>query len=279
MGQGTDRDLYFLARGAASRGETDKSLAYMQRIYNEHPDSAYAHEAAAALAQKRLAEGNMWEARNLLSYAYDRSPDAETRKAYAAKMDEMNADLIYSPAGSRDATIYKVQPGDNLSSLAAKFNCPYRLIMKINGIKDARKLRAGQRLKIPSGPNGGPMEMSILVDKSDYRLTVYLNGYYLKEYHVGIGQYDFTPTGEFTVGERLEKPAWRGKPHGHPENILGDYWLTLDNKDFPGLGIHGTTEPETIGTKSSLGCIRMYNKDVGELYRMVPKGAKVTIRE
>jgi lipoprotein-anchoring transpeptidase ErfK/SrfK len=281
MGKSNDmaRDLFYLARDASSKGWTEKSLGYMKKIYSGHRDSPYAPAAAVALAGHEIAEGRKWEARNLLSFAYDRTSDEKTRKSYTAKMDELNATLVYSPAGSKDSVIYQVQPGDILSKLAAKYNCPYRLMMKINGIKDPRKLRVGQRLKILSGPDGSPMKMSIFIDKSEFRLTVYLNGHYLKEYAVGIGQHDFTPAGEFTVGERIKDPSYQGKPHGHPENILGDYWVTLESEKYPGLGMHGTTEPDSIGTKSSLGCIRMLNKDIGELYGLIPKGAKVTIRE
>ncbi len=45
-----------------------------------------------------------------------------------------------------------------------------------------------------------------------------------------------------------------------------------------GYGIHGTPWPWTIGTAASHGCIRMYNKDVIELYPLVPLGTKVTTR-
>jgi len=270
------RDLFALARHAGDAGE---SIECMKRIYKEFSDSPYAPHAAAAIAEHEIANGSSWEARNLLSFAYDRTANEQIRKSYAEKMEELNEILVYSPAGSKDAVVHQVQPGDYLSKLAAKYNCPYRLIMKINGIKDPKKMRVGQRLKILSGPNGTPMRMSILVDKSEFRLTIYLNGHYLKEYRVGIGQHDFTPVGVFTTGERLHKPAFHDKPYGHPENILGEYWITLESKEYPGLGIHGTTQPDSIGTKSSLGCIRMYNKDVGELYELIPKGSKVTIRE
>ncbi len=272
-------DLFRLACDAASKGQGEKSLTYMRRIYSGYAQSPYAHQAAAALAEQKLTRGGKWEARNLLSFAYDHVSNVQMRRTYAAQMEELNADLVWGPAGSKDSIIYQVQPGDYLSKLAAKFNCPYRLIMQINGIKDPRKLRVGQRLKILASPSGGPMQMNILVDKSEFRLSVYLNGHFLREYQVGIGQHDFTPSGEFTIGERLEKPEYRGHKYGDPKNILGNYWITLENDKYPGLGIHGTSEPESIGTKSSLGCIRMRNEDVGELYRIIPKGTRVAIRE
>lgn len=43
--------------------------------------------------------------------------------------------------------------------------------------------------------------------------------------------------------------------------------------------IHGTPEEGLIGTPSSHGCIRMRNRDVIELYNMVPEGILVLIKE
>ena len=44
-----------------------------------------------------------------------------------------------------------------------------------------------------------------------------------------------------------------------------------------GYRIHGTTEPETIGTDVSSGCIRMVNQDVIHLYQRVPEGTQVIV--
>ena len=63
-------------------------------------------------------------------------------------------------------------------------------------------------------------------------------------------------------------------PAGSPENILGSRWLGISE---PGYGIHGTTEPETIGTYQTKGCIRMRNADVEELFVIIPTGADVVI--
>lgn len=280
---GTSRDeaadMFLVASNAARNGDAVKALNYYQRIYSDHAEGPYAAKAASKLAEHELAQGRKWEARNLYSFAYERTCDLKVRKSCAVRMDELNATLVFGPANSKDSVIYQAQPGDYLSKIAARFNCPYRLIMKINNIPDPRKLRAGQRVKVLVGPDGGLMQMTVIVDKSEFRLTAYLNGHYLKEYAVGIGQYDFTPSGEFTVGERIEKPSYRKWSHGHPKNILGDYWLSLDSEIHPGIGIHGTTEPGSISKKSSLGCIRMRNKDVRELFVMIPKGAKVIIQE
>ncbi|UCB54686.1 MAG: L,D-transpeptidase [Thiotrichales bacterium] len=43
--------------------------------------------------------------------------------------------------------------------------------------------------------------------------------------------------------------------------------------------IHGTSEEDKIGTPASIGCIRMLNRDVIELYRLVDIGTEVLIEE
>jgi lipoprotein-anchoring transpeptidase ErfK/SrfK len=46
-----------------------------------------------------------------------------------------------------------------------------------------------------------------------------------------------------------------------------------------GYGIHGTNDPSSIGTSASNGCIRMNNRDVEELYDILPYGVDVEIVE
>ena len=41
--------------------------------------------------------------------------------------------------------------------------------------------------------------------------------------------------------------------------------------------LHGTTEPETIGSAVSSGCIRLFNQDIIDLYNRVPVGTQVTV--
>jgi lipoprotein-anchoring transpeptidase ErfK/SrfK len=50
------------------------------------------------------------------------------------------------------------------------------------------------------------------------------------------------------------------------------------NSNLSGYGIHGTHEPESTGRMSSNGCIRMKNKEVNELYSIVPRGTDVIIK-
>jgi lipoprotein-anchoring transpeptidase ErfK/SrfK len=60
-------------------------------------------------------------------------------------------------------------------------------------------------------------------------------------------------------------------------NPIGERWIGLEGieertKDLSGLGIHGTIEPETIGTQASMGCIRMGSNEVSQVYEMLAEG-------
>ena len=65
---------------------------------------------------------------------------------------------------------------------------------------------------------------------------------------------------------------------GGPDNPVGARGLYLWQGNTDTLfRIHGTVEPETIGTAVSSGCIRMINQDVIDLYGRVPVGTKVVV--
>jgi lipoprotein-anchoring transpeptidase ErfK/SrfK len=66
--------------------------------------------------------------------------------------------------------------------------------------------------------------------------------------------------------------------HGGPGNPLGAraMYLWQNNKDTL-YRIHGTVEPNTIGTNVSSGCIRMINQDAIDLYSRVAVGTKVVV--
>jgi LysM repeat protein len=269
--------LFEQARVLLNENKTQETATCLNTIITQYPDSSYSAPAAATLAGITSAT-DKWTARNLYSFAFDRTQDSKLREECKKALDQLNAELVFSSKPSNDSKLYQIQPGDVLTTIAAKFNCPYRFIMLINNIDDARNLRAGDRIKVLVGPKG-KMEMKIVVDKSDFALTVYLNNYYLKQYKVGLGKFDKTPVGTFTITERVENPEWRGFKHGDPNNILGDYWLTLHSEKFSGIGVHGTNRPDTIGRNASEGCVRMRNEDIKELYIMAPKGTEVIIKE
>lgn len=114
-------------------------------------------------------------------------------------------------------------------------------------------------------------------------------------YGVAVGRAELVYRGAAVVGEKKEWPSWRptdemierspekyakykdGMPGG-PQNPLGAraIYLHQDGRDTA-IRIHGTTEPNSIGTSVSNGCLRMVNAHVIDLYDRVDLGTPVTV--
>ena len=234
-------------------------------------------ELTDELISEYLKKGKKYEARNILSDLYFSESDHKKRSEIKKKLDELNKVLVFSRTPSPDAVFYKVKAGDSLVKIAKKFNINYAFIMRINN-KPRTLIKIGERLKILKG------ELSLLVDKSDYTLTILLNGHYIKQYPVGIGKSDKTPVGVFIVDNKLVNPTWYAPdgvyPYGHPKNVLGTRWIGFEDKnDLYGYGIHGTADPDSIGKDMSNGCIRMKNENVEELFDFVKSKTRVVMQE
>lgn len=106
---------------------------------------------------------------------------------------------------------------------------------------------------------------SIVISLSTHQLSLLNDGQTEKTYPIAVGKLaTMTPYGQFTI---INKQANPGGP-------FGAFWMGLSK---PHYGIHGTNDPSSIGKSVSHGCIRMYNKDVVELSKLVPIGTPVTI--
>ena len=107
---------------------------------------------------------------------------------------------------------------------------------------------------------------AIFVDVEESKLYLLKNGELEKVYPCAGGKYTTpSPIGTWTI---VSKGKWG--------EGFGGSWLGF-NVPWGKFGIHGTIYPNSIGWCSSKGCIRMFNKDVAELYRLIPHGTKVTI--
>ncbi|WP_289142542.1 L,D-transpeptidase family protein [uncultured Brevibacillus sp.] len=108
---------------------------------------------------------------------------------------------------------------------------------------------------------------SIEVYPQKHQLIVRKQGQKIKSYTVAVGNPATpTPIGEYQV-------VYKGKDWGPS---FGPRWIGL-NVPWGTYGIHGTNRPDSIGKHKSHGCIRMLNRDVIELYEIIPLGTKVTI--
>jgi len=128
----------------------------------------------------------------------------------------------------------------------------------------------------------------ITISKSEFKLRLFKNLKWVKTYRVAIGAPGYeTPSGRFSITNKQVNPNWyvpnspwagelRGTvvQGGAANNPLKARWMGIVN----GVGIHGTGETGSIGTRASHGCIRMTVPDVIDLYRRVPVGTPVLIR-
>jgi uncharacterized protein YgiM (DUF1202 family) len=130
------------------------------------------------------------------------------------------------------------------------------------------------------GTAGAAAHYQIEVNKSTNTLYLYKDGTLEKTYRVATGRTkELTPEGTFTMVVKINKPGWKNIPGGDPKNPLGDKWMGISVNEDNGrtYGIHGTNQPESIGSHASSGCVRMKNEDVNELYNIVPEGTPVWI--
>ncbi|MFZ5965966.1 MAG: L,D-transpeptidase [Bacillota bacterium] len=105
----------------------------------------------------------------------------------------------------------------------------------------------------------------IVINIPSRTLTFYKNDTIEKTYPIAVGNPKTqTPTGSYSILNKVVNPYYRKKniPGGSPNNPLGIRWMAFK----PAYGIHGNSNPSSIGTAVSGGCIRMLTYDVVELY-------------
>lgn len=225
---------------------------------------------AQALDLKK--EGEILKAKASYEKILSDHPDFIDIEKMQMELESLNMELIFSNTAFPDRTMmHEVQIGDTLGELAKKYGTTIDLIKRSNRLT-GNVIRVGQKLRIWIGT------FNIFIDKSQNLLTLKDQDDVLKVYTVSTGEGNITPVGAFEIVSRLIDPVWFNKgivvPPESPQNVLGSRWLGFD---LSGYGIHGTIDPETIGSQVTAGCVRMHNKDVEELYSIIPRGTRVVI--
>ncbi|MGD8192825.1 L,D-transpeptidase family protein [Brevibacillus ginsengisoli] len=110
-------------------------------------------------------------------------------------------------------------------------------------------------------------EKEIYINLWKRNLQLLDDGKIIKSYRIGVGtRHTPSPVGFFKIIDKRRN--WF--------DGFGPRWMEL-NVGWGSFGIHGTDKPHSIGGFVSEGCIRMYDKQVEELYDLVSIGTKVTI--
>ncbi|UCE49004.1 MAG: L,D-transpeptidase family protein [Phycisphaerales bacterium] len=236
---------------------------------------------AAALINQRTS-GHL-EAREILNQAL-RMPLSVKQKEYVkAQLSELSNGWLFSrtilPADPLCES-YRVKPGDVFEAIGKEYKVPYEILMEINNISNPRALQAGQSIKVINGP------FRAKISRSTFTMDLYLQNTYVRSFKVGLGKPGHeTPTGLWRLrpGGKAHATTWRDPDTGklyHPEDPdypLGSRWMALEGlrgqaEGRDGFGIHGTKEPDQIGTAGSRGCIRMYNGEAIMVYNMLVEG-------
>ena len=198
-------------------------------------------------------------------------PDYESMETVQKDLEGINLKFIISGLQSPKAVIHKVEPGDSLVKIAKKYHTTVELIKRRNNLS-GDNIRAGQQLSVYAG------DFTIYVDKSQNILILRDGNQVVKIYRVATGTNNSTPVGDFKVTTKLIDPVWFKSgaiiPSESPQNELGTRWMGFD---IAGYGIHGTNQPDAIGKQVTAGCVRMLNREVEELFDILPVGTKVTV--
>jgi lipoprotein-anchoring transpeptidase ErfK/SrfK len=125
--------------------------------------------------------------------------------------------------------------------------------------------------------------VNLVLKLNQKQVYVYKGDKVIAKYPVAIGKKGWeTPTGEWQVMEKIRNPGWTSFKTGEvmppgEENPLGTRWIGFwtDGQDV--IGFHGTPNVDSIGTAASYGCVRMLDRDVKALFRIVKVGTTVKV--
>jgi lipoprotein-anchoring transpeptidase ErfK/SrfK len=141
---------------------------------------------------------------------------------------------------------------------------------------------SGQEVRgwVPRRALGGyiPVRTRLVVHRDQLTATLLRDGHPVLRAAVGVGAPATpTPSGEFYVRNRLHK--YRSPFYGPV--AFGTSARSSVASDWPAggfVGIHGTNRPDQLPGRVSAGCIRMANRKIVRLARLMPVGTPVSIR-
>jgi lipoprotein-anchoring transpeptidase ErfK/SrfK len=143
---------------------------------------------------------------------------------------------------------------------------------------------AGQIVRFETGAAAG----TIVVRTQERHLYYVLGDGRAVRYPVGVGRAGKQWEGTSRIDGKYRNPAWSPPaevkhdkpslpdviPGGSPHNPMGVAAMTIAGGEY---AIHGTNTPGSVGHFVSYGCIRMYNRDITDLYARVQVGTPVVV--
>ncbi len=196
--------------------------------------------------------------------------------------------------------------GSYVEFLTERFHCAESLLEHLNPGMNLQKLAVGDTVKVPAVE---PFEIETLkslgalpeqpefqsrriqINRKERMLDLFENDLLLASTPITPGSEKLpTPAGKWRLLAISTMPVFRWDegvlnrgvrtsnffmlPPG-PNNPVGVAWCALNK---PGIGIHGTNSPETIGRARSHGCMRVANWDITRLIQRITPGITVLIQ-
>jgi hypothetical protein len=231
-----------------------------------------------AEARRRLNEGAMAEVHLQLSRVYDDPGlSAEESRELAELLDQLAGMVIYSRQHILEPP-HAVRSGETLPQIAQRYNVPWQLLAKINGVRDPERLEPGRQLKVLRGP------FDAVVSQGRYELVVMLGGYYAGRFPIGIGRDAPRLEGKYVVKEKTVQSPSSGATAaaaGADRSIpAGNYWIGLTER----IGIHGTSDLRSLRRADGRGSILLGERDVEDVFDILSAdselsvGSRVTIK-
>jgi len=255
------------------------------------PNSEAAEVISEAMAYLNAKPARIIAARDALNEVLPMAISGEQRAFVKERLSELADRWLFSRTIFPDDKLcgsYKVKGGDRLSTIGKQFKVPYEILLEINKISRPKDLQAGETIKVINGP------FHSRIYRSAFTMDLYLQNTFVRSFPVGLGKPGMeTPTGFWVVkqGGKLISPTWTDPVSGKtyeaedPDYPLGSRWIGLeglkgDAVSRTGFAIHGTKNPEEIGTAGSQGCVRLHNGDAVLVYSLlVPRYSRVEIVE
>jgi lipoprotein-anchoring transpeptidase ErfK/SrfK len=187
--------------------------------------------------------------------------------------------------------LHKVQKGQVPGAIARSYGFSDGLLGRLNEGYAPERLKIGQELKVLDLRKAA---LAISVDRARHRLSAWRkapDGADLLVMHVTVGlgaPATPTPFGSTKVVERALDCEWTDPntnvtySPGDPGNLLGGYWMRLDEAGIgrKGIGLHGFTgdDPSAwLGKDASNGCVRMLQDDIDRVFHLALVGTPVEL--
>ena len=294
----TERSLD-LSRAARQAGDGHDTG---DEAFNPADDGGEEEAVGAQLSGNPLADGkakmdagDLLGARRILNAALlsGALSDADATSA-KSMMSTISQTTVFSPKHFADdeyGGTYTVQPGELLTKIAAQHDVTWQFLCRANGLADPKRLCANATIKVIKGPFRRRSKSTSSTWKSGSAANPTPTARcYVTSFPVGLGRDDSTPTGKWMIqpGNKIKDPTYyspRGEgviEAGDPKNPLGQFWLGLQGTDGHAVGkmsygIHGTIDPDSIGKQESMGCIRMRNEDVAQVFELLVEGKSTVV--